>query len=114
MTRLIRTPLAVAIALALSGLAGAGAAMAQPAPAAAPAALVGKPVRDADGKVLGVIEKVITGADGRIRQIQVRTRKGPSSILRTLPFASLKAEGDGFVSVLTQAEYNAIPASPEP
>jgi hypothetical protein len=105
---------AIVLAAALVGGAAPLGAQAQPVPAAAPAALVGKPVRGADGKTLGVIEKVITAADGRIRQIQVRTRRGPVSILRTLPFASLKAEGDGFVSVLTQAEYDAIPASPEP
>ena len=107
--------LALALAaatLALSSLADA--AYAQPVPAAAPAALVGKPVRDVDGKTLGAIEKVITAADGRIRQVQVRTRKGPVSALRTLPFGSLKADSDGFVSVLSQAEFDAIPASPEP
>jgi hypothetical protein len=120
MTRLIptRPAMRLARAIVLSAAIAVGAApvaaLAQPTPAAAPAALVGKPVRDADGKTLGVIEKVITAADGRIRQIQVRTRRGPVSILRTLPFASLKADGDGFVSVLTQAEYEAIPASPEP
>ena len=109
---------AIIVAAALGVLSAPVLAFAQSTPGAtavsAPAALVGKPVRDVNGKTLGVIEKVIAGADGRIRQIQVRTRKGPVSILRTLPFASLKADGDGFASVLTQEEYDAIPGAQEP
>ncbi len=89
------------------------AVLAQPVPAAAPAALVGKVVRDVDGKTLGVIEKVITAGDGRIRQVQVRTRKGPVTALRTLPFSSLRADGDAFTSVLTQGEFDAIPVAPD-
>jgi hypothetical protein len=118
MIRLIPRPTAGAIAaatLAAGAVFAAApmAAVAQPVPAAAPAALVGKVVRDVDGKTLGVIEKVITAGDGRIRQVQVRTRKGPVTALRTLPFSSLTADGDAFKSVLTQGEFDAIPAAPD-
>lgn len=104
--------MAAATVLALGAGAFVLAPRAQAETVAAPAALAGKLVRDADGKTLGTIEKAITNAKGDIRQVLVRTKKGPSSILRALPFSSLKAEGDGFVTVLTQAEYEAIPASP--
>jgi hypothetical protein len=106
-------PLALGLATAVAAGGVASAVLAQPAAASAPASVAGKPLRDETGKTLGVIEKVITSADGRIRQVQVRTRKGPVSALRTLPFGTLRFESDGYVTVLSQAEYEAIPASPD-
>lgn len=107
-------PMALGLATAVCAGGAANIVLAQPAPAAAPASVAGKALRDETGKTLGVIEKVITSADGRIRQVQVRTRKGPVSALRTLPFTTLRFEADGYVTVLSQAEYEAIPPSPEP
>ena len=87
------------------GLLLAGAAHAQPVPN-----IEGKVVRGQSGTVLGHVERVITRRDGSPAQVLVRP-KGPASAgPRSLAYGALKAEGDGFVAPLTQAEFNAMPA----
>lgn len=82
------------------------AAHAQPAPADAPR--VGEKLRDAKGLLLGQIERVIPDADGRPRQVLVRVTR----VLRVLPMDGLTPSRDGYVTVLTRAELEALPASP--
>lgn len=91
--------------LALLLAAGAiAAAMATAAAAQAPS--VGAVVKDAKGQVLGVVEKVIV-ADGKPRQIQIRDGR----VLRTLPVDGLTTDGTVFVTVLTKAEFDALPSA---
>jgi len=91
-------PLALLLAVGAIAAVIATTASAQVAPA------VGATVKDPTGKVLGVVEKVIV-ADGRPRQIQVRD----GGALRTLPVAGLTADGAAFVTVLSKAEFDALP-----
>ena len=87
------------------GLLLSGAAHAQPGPN-----IEGKVVRGQSGTVLGHVERVITRRDGSPAQVLVRP-KGPASAgPRSLAYGALKAEGDGLVAPLTQAEFNAMPA----
>jgi len=77
-----------------------GSASAQEAP------LIGAPVKDAAGRPVGVIEKVVY-VDGRARQVQIR--QGPA--LRTLPVDGLSLQGGAYVTVLSKAEFEALPVS---
>ncbi len=88
------------LAAAVLSVALATAAVAQNAPT------VGATVKDAKGQVLGVIEKVIV-ADGRPRQVQIRDGRA----LRTLPVDGLTSTGGVFVTVLTKAEFQALPVA---
>jgi hypothetical protein len=67
---------------------------------------VGSPVKDAKGQAIGVIEKVVFAA-GKPRQVQVRQ----GSVLRTLPVDGLTAQNGGYVTVLTKAEFEALPGT---
>lgn len=78
-------------------------------PAATAERLVGRPVLSAEGKVLGVIERTLANADGVVRQVLVRTRKGNNSSLRPLPSGSLTPTAAGMGCVLSEAEFMAIP-----
>lgn len=93
-------PLLISVAAAGLGLALAGAALAQVAPT------VGAVIKDPEGKALGVIEKVVpeTGAP---RQVLVRDGR----VLRTLPIRGLTQKDGGFVTVLSKAEFMALPVS---
>lgn len=103
---------AALIALSVLGIAAPAAAPARAQSASSAAdALIGKAVISSDGKTLGVVERAITTADGRVRQVLVRTRKGSATILRTLPFGSLSQGEKGLTTVLSEAEYVAIPPS---
>ncbi len=86
-------------------------AAAQPAASAdAPAAEAPQPgqkLKDAGGVTLGQIEKIISDADGRPRQVLVRVTR----VLRVLPIDALTRSGDGYVTVLTRAELEALPAA---
>ena len=95
MRRLVRL-----FAGSLVAAAALGVAVAQEAPP------VGAAVKDVKGQAVGVIEKVVVVA-GRPRQVQVR--QGP--VLRTLPIDGLYREGAAYVTVLSKAEFDALPAS---
>lgn len=99
---------AKSLAAALAAFLVTGAAHAQ---SSLPSAMEGRPVYAQDGSVLGYVERVIMRKDGRPGQVLVRP-KGPKPAAgpRSLSFASLKAEGDGFTAPVTQAEFNAMPA----
>ncbi|HEX5377454.1 MAG TPA: hypothetical protein VFW47_02720 [Phenylobacterium sp.] len=97
---------------ALALLAGsAGAAIAQdPAPAAAQASqLDGRTVRGAGGAVLGVVERVIYGANGHPAQVLVRPKGPRPAGPRSLSFAGLTQTADGLSTPLTKAEFDAMP-----
>jgi hypothetical protein len=63
---------------------------------------------DAKGAVLGHIERVIRDADGRPRQVLVRVTR----VLRVLPVDALSPSGEGYVTVLSRSELEALPATP--
>ena len=91
--RVLALLLAVAPALALG----------QPAPHG----LVGALVKDAKGKPVGHIERVINGPDGKPAQVLVRVDR----VLRTLPAEAMTPSGQDYVSVLSRAEIAALPPS---
>jgi hypothetical protein len=66
---------------------------------------VGAEVRDAKGKPVGKVEKIILGADGRPKQVLVRVER----VLRALPVEALQRSGDAYVAVLNLAEIAALP-----
>jgi hypothetical protein len=93
------------VALAVgAALSVAGQALAQSPPTAA---LTGARLKDAKGAAAGQIEKVIADGDGRPRQVLVRVGR----ILRVLPIDALTPGGDGYATVLTRAELDALPAA---
>jgi hypothetical protein len=79
-------------------------AFAQPAPAELPRA--GEKLKDAKGAVLGQIERVVSDADGHPRQVLVRVAR----VLHVLPIEALTRSGDAYVTVLSRAELEALPA----
>lgn len=100
-------------------LASASPAAAQPvdstARSAAPVVRQGQVVRDVRGAVLGRVEGVVLGSDGRPRQVLVR-RGGVArvgSTLKSLPVGALRAESGGLSAVLTRAEVDALPDVPQ-
>jgi len=70
-------------------------------------ARVGQKLRDEKGSALGEIEKVVSDANGRQRQVLVRV----AGVLRPLPLDSLTRSGDAYVTVLSRAELEALPAA---
>lgn len=98
--------LVLAAALALSAP-----AVAQPPAAGAAVAPTyeGRTVRDAKGAVLGQIDKVVLGANGRPAQVLVRPAGRPTAGVRSLAVAGLSADGEGFSTPLTKAEFEAMP-----
>ena len=87
-------PWAVALALII-----ASAARAQSVPP------IGAEVKDAKGVLVGKVEKIILGPDGRPRQVLVRVDR----VLRTLPVEALQPSGKTYAAVLTRAEIAALP-----
>ncbi len=98
--------LLIAAALAAAPL---GAARAQEAPTPAAQAFEGRTVRDAKGVVLGQIDKVVLGGDGRPAQVLVRPIGRPTAGVRSLAVAGLTPSGDGYATPLTKAEFEAMP-----
>lgn len=95
-----------ALALAAAPLA---AAQAQSVPPQAAKAYEGRTVRDAKGVTLGQIDKVVVNADGRPVQVLVRPAGRPTAGVRSLAVSGLSPDGDGFVTPLTKAEFEAMP-----
>jgi hypothetical protein len=75
-------------------------ALAQPAPPP-----IGAEVKDPKGAVVGRVEKIILGPDGRPRQVLVRVDR----VLRALPVEALQPSRGVYVVVLTRAEIAALP-----
>ncbi len=98
--------LVLAAALALSAP-----AFAQPPVAGAAAAQTyeGRTVRDAKGVVLGQIDKVVLGPNGRPAQVLVRPAGRPTAGVRSLAVAGLAPDAEGFSTPLTKAEFEAMP-----
>jgi hypothetical protein len=82
----------------------ASTAGAQGAPSSA-APPVGAEVKDSKGVMVGKVEKIILGPDGRPRQVLVRVDR----VLRTLPVEALQPSGKAYAAVLTRAEIAALP-----
>lgn len=72
----------------------------------------GQAIRSADGDVLGRIESVVAGPDGRPRQVLVRTGgvRGVGSSIKALPVAGFRTGREGPVAVLTRRELDSLPA----
>lgn len=66
---------------------------------------VGAEVKDSKGVVVGKVEKIILGPDGRPRQVLVRVDR----VLRTLPVEAVQPSGKTYAAVLTRAEIAALP-----
>ena len=92
-------------AAALALLLTASAAGAQAPPPSPPAPTVGAEVKDSKGVLVGKVEKVILGPDGRPRQVLVRVDR----VLRTLPVEALQPSGRAYAAVLTRPEIAALP-----
>lgn len=73
-------------------------------------ALRGRPLHDAKGVMLGVIEKVVLDAHGQPAQVLVGVVGHPSVGLRSLSVSGLVADGAGFSTPLTKAEFDSMPA----
>ncbi|WP_304170589.1 hypothetical protein [Phenylobacterium aquaticum] len=101
--------LALAAVLLAAPLAAAPLAAAQAQVLDAPA-LQGRTVHDVKGVVLGVIEKVVLDARGRPAQVLVRVQGHPSAGLRSLAISGLAADGAGFTTPLSKAEFESMPA----
>ena len=68
----------------------------------------GQKLKDGRGQVLGQIERVITDpGSGQPRQVLVRVQH----VLHVLPVDGLTRSGDGYVTVLSKAELEALPAA---
>ena len=70
----------------------------------------GRSVVGADGKLLGVVEKVVLNSKGQPAQILVRPKDKKASGPHSIAFASLDQTADGLVVPLTLAEFDAMPA----
>jgi hypothetical protein len=93
------------IVLALALLVSAGAAAAQ----GSGGGLEGRTVKGAGGVVLGVVEKVIYGADGHPAQVLVRPKGPRPAGPHSLAFAGLSQTADGLSTPLTKAEFDSMP-----
>jgi hypothetical protein len=90
---------------ALALLASSGPALAQ----GQASGLEGRSVRGAGGVVLGVVEKVIYGANGHPVQVLVRPKGPRPAGPHSLSFAGLIQTADGLSTPLTKAEFDAMP-----
>lgn len=79
-----------------------------PAPAQA-SSLEGRVVRGAGGVVLGVVERVVYGADGHPAQVLVRPKGPRPAGPHALSFAGLTQTADGLSTPLTKAEFDSMP-----
>ena len=101
-----RMILAAVLAVTLSAApAGAQAGPTPDATAAQPR--LGQKVTDAQGAALGQIEKIISDAQGRPRQVLVSVAR----VLRVLPLDALTPAGDAYVTVLTREELESLPSA---
>jgi hypothetical protein len=91
----------VAAAAAVAFAAFQGSAFAQAAPS------VGAVVKDKAGATLGVIERVVSGPDGRPYQVLVRQ----GQVVRPLLVEALTPKSGGYVSVLSKAEFEILPTA---
>ncbi len=66
---------------------------------------IGSVIKDAKGQALGVVERLVGLAGGPPTQVQIRD----GSVLRTLPIKGLTPEGGAYMTVLTRAEFQALP-----
>lgn len=95
-------PTLALVAAALFGAASlAGAAAAQAVPP------VGASVKDKAGVNIGVVERVVPGPDGKPYQVLIRQ----GAILRPLLVDALSAKDGGYVTVLSKAEFEILPAA---
>jgi hypothetical protein len=69
-----------------------------------------RPVFGDKGVQLGVVERVVFGSDGKPAQILVRPKSKASSGPRSLAYAGLDKTPQGYVTPLTKAEFDAMPA----
>ncbi len=67
----------------------------------------GQKIKDGKGNVLGQIERVIADPAGQPRQVVVRVQR----VAHVLPVDALSRSGDAYVTVLSKAEIEALPAA---
>ena len=94
----------------LAVVVGASSAVAQPNPAVGQVVAAPQPgqkLKDSQGATVGQIEKIISDSDGRPRQVLVRVTR----VLRVLPVDALTRSGDAYVTVLSRAELESLPAA---
>lgn len=110
--------IAVALFLASPTFAAAQAAsvegVAQDAVARSAASLQGRAVLDAKGDVLGSVERVVAGPDGKPAQILVRPKGLRAGGPRSLAARSVTLTEKGVRTPLTRAEFEAMPAVESP
>ena len=80
---------------------------AAPALAQADGPHAGQKLKDGKGNVLGQIERVIADPAGQPRQVVVRVQR----VAHVLPVDALSRSGDAYVTVLSKAEIEALPAA---
>ena len=106
--------IAATLALALPALAAAQAASVESAAREAVArqasALQGRAVLDAKGAVIGSVERVVAGPDGKPDQILVRPKGLRAGGPRSLAARSVSLTEKGVQVPLTRAEFEAMPA----
>ena len=106
--------LSAAIALSAPVLAAAQAPSAElaarDAVARAAPSLQGRAVLDAKGDVLGTVERVAPGPDGRPAQILVRPKGLRAGGPRSLAVRSITLTEKGLRTPLTRSEFEAMPA----
>lgn len=71
--------------------------------------LEGRTVKGAGGVVLGVVEKVIYGADGHPAQVLVRPKGPRPAGPHSLAFNGLVQTAEGLSTPLTKAEFDSMP-----
>lgn len=74
------------------------------------ASLEGRPVTDAKGDVIGHVERVVAGPDGKPAQILVRPKGLRAGGPRSLAARSVSLTEKGVRIPLTRAEFEAMPA----
>lgn len=105
--------IAATLVLAPPALAAAQAASVETAAqdaVARAASLQGRPVLDAKGDVIGHVERVVAGSDGKPAQILVRPKGLRAGGPRSLAARSVSLTEKGVRIPLTRAEFEAMPA----
>lgn len=100
--------------MSLAILAAAALAVSQPGAPARGAFTEGQVVRAVDGGVLGKVDRVVAGQDGRPEQVLVRTGPRLRTTLKALPASGLTRKGEDLLSGLTRAEADALPSVEQP
>lgn len=75
-----------------------------------PDVIEGQAVFGADGVLLGVVEQVVRRPDGHPAQLLVRPKGKKSGSPHSLAFAGVESKPEGFITPLTRAEFDAMPA----